>query len=193
MPCKWSFEAPEGFGFKVVVQKLDSSVVLRIKNSTDIITNERSLELNFPYYNSDKFIQIDLPKPAPLISTGSDFEAYITIVKNIQEKNDANCSTFMNGTVLVWTNMDQNYEGYENNVRCNFNLTISPKTVVLARADLPITFTTEFGVDYVKYNDDGNDVIFPRQKHYARDVYIFESNKNGTDKTVMWEFVSDGK
>uniref|UniRef100_A0A914QYE9 CUB domain-containing protein n=1 Tax=Panagrolaimus davidi TaxID=227884 RepID=A0A914QYE9_9BILA len=88
--------------------------------------------------------------------------------------------------------MDQNYEGYENNVQCNFNLTILPKTVVLARADLPITFTTEFGVDYVKYNDDGNDVIFPRQKHYARDVYIFESNKNGTDKTVMWEFVSDG-
>uniref|UniRef100_A0AC35G6E3 Uncharacterized protein n=1 Tax=Panagrolaimus sp. PS1159 TaxID=55785 RepID=A0AC35G6E3_9BILA len=38
IPCKWSFEAPEGYGFKVLVQKLDPLMVLRIENSTDIIT-----------------------------------------------------------------------------------------------------------------------------------------------------------
>uniref|UniRef100_A0AC35FYX8 C-type lectin domain-containing protein n=1 Tax=Panagrolaimus sp. PS1159 TaxID=55785 RepID=A0AC35FYX8_9BILA len=177
-PCKWRFSAPKNYGFKIVIEvfNVSNNVQFFIRNSKDIIVNKRSAKTFHPFYNEDTWIDISISGSNPNFVPKMEFQAYITVInKTFELAEESN--------VTVWTSIDEKDSGYSKNVHCTFNLVISPNTMVLAVSDISL----ESGVDYVRYSQDnyivniGNDVEL-----------ILEPYKNGTERHVLWEFVSDG-
>lgn len=84
---------------------------------------------------------------------------------------------------LFWTNIDQSYSGYKNNVRCTFNLLVFPNTEVIATVS---NLFLEDYVDVVRYYDDDNSTVI-----FLGDVTILP-HSGGSIKQVLWEFLSDG-
>uniref|UniRef100_A0A914QD33 CUB domain-containing protein n=1 Tax=Panagrolaimus davidi TaxID=227884 RepID=A0A914QD33_9BILA len=159
---------------------------LLVTNSTDLILNERSARLNFPYYNSDKYLQIDLLKNEETLFNEMEFQAYISVVKTNFDKIDGNCSSgFNDDGVLTWSNRNV----YENNIQCIFELIIKPNTEVnidSRNADL------ELNVDYIVYytNENENDINL---LSYGGDSFNFITIKgyeNGSDKHVFFEYLT---
>uniref|UniRef100_A0AC34FE70 C-type lectin domain-containing protein n=1 Tax=Panagrolaimus sp. ES5 TaxID=591445 RepID=A0AC34FE70_9BILA len=187
-PCEWKLSAPEGYGFKIVIEifEVSSNLKLTVKNSTDIILNERSVNILHPYYNEDNWLQINLSKINSIFMNPVEFQAYITVVKKAFKVAADSCFLISKANnKTIWTNQNNETYRYSKNSRCTLNLVISPKTVVLTKS---VKNSLEPGVDHVGYYNENNDfvIIDPGL------LLVFEPHKNGTEKHVFWEFVSDG-
>lgn len=145
------------------------------------IFSERSAKINRAYYNSDSFIQINLLKDN---FTSPVFNAYISIVKQNALKSNGNCIV-LNGTgSFTWSSNFNLKIGYQNNILCNYALTVQPGTTYLATLE---QFSVEKGVDYLKFDDGEYD--FDLNYRYQ---FILESYRNGTQNTYLFEFMADG-
>uniref|UniRef100_A0AC34GNY3 CUB domain-containing protein n=1 Tax=Panagrolaimus sp. ES5 TaxID=591445 RepID=A0AC34GNY3_9BILA len=192
--CRWQFLAPNGYGFKIVVEKFNVSLNTKflIENDTDKLVNGQNLQLHHPYYNSAKWIQIYLSQSDPAFFTDIEFEAYITIVNQNFTEKLVNCIEKRNGSDVIWTNFDYQNIGYERNRRCEYNLVIKPNTETYVSIE---KFALEKGVDYVAYYDIDSNLknILPYDLTPNRpNVFVLEPYYNNFDKHVLFEFVSDG-
>uniref|UniRef100_A0AC35G7S5 Uncharacterized protein n=1 Tax=Panagrolaimus sp. PS1159 TaxID=55785 RepID=A0AC35G7S5_9BILA len=180
--CLWRFEAPEGYGLKIVIQtfNVSSQTSLRIKNTTDLLINERSVKVNFPYYNNDKYLEIYLSKGNPFFVADIEFQAYVSIVKSEEEKQKINCTIWEADNIITWTNIDENYTGYAANTQCNYNFIVRKHYVVIVNV---VDLYMEEGVDFVSYNTDKDNSIIVSNKG----VFVIEPYKNGTEKYVSWK------
>uniref|UniRef100_A0A914QSF4 CUB domain-containing protein n=1 Tax=Panagrolaimus davidi TaxID=227884 RepID=A0A914QSF4_9BILA len=182
--CKWQFKAPKGFGFKIVIQKINmfSKGHFQVFNSTDMFLNERSAKINHPFYNPDDFIQIFLNKGNS--STEIDFNAYVTIVKQNFEKSGGSCVIVNGNGTFTWASNANLTNGYDNNIACQFNLTVHAGTSFLITVD---QWSLEEGVDLLFYRDDELSYELKRKNQFVLQPY-----KNNTDKEFIFEFIADG-
>uniref|UniRef100_A0A914XXC1 CUB domain-containing protein n=1 Tax=Panagrolaimus superbus TaxID=310955 RepID=A0A914XXC1_9BILA len=183
--CKWKFLAPDGYGFKVVIEIFNVSATTKfsIINSTQIILNERSVKLLHPYYNSDMFIQIDLSKSDPNFVTQVEFQAYVTIVKQQFGMSIPSCISTEIDVGTRWTNLISPLQGYDNNMCCSYNFTILKNRGVSVYIE---QLWLETNVDVLKYRigDSANVLIVDYE-----DIVIQPKN---IDREAVFEFISDG-
>uniref|UniRef100_A0A914PMF1 CUB domain-containing protein n=1 Tax=Panagrolaimus davidi TaxID=227884 RepID=A0A914PMF1_9BILA len=193
VPCQWRFVSPNGYGFKIVIQKFNISKTtsFRIENSTQIIANEKSAKTYHPYYNSDNYIQITLSKGEANFITDMEFQAYISLIKNSQEKTNISCNVLFKNNTIIWSNINET-KGYENNIQCFYELILPANAVVI----VSMTGYLENKIDYVKYHEigsyDESSKIIEIPDYQNEIDFVIDNFKDNFDKHFMFEFVSDG-
>uniref|UniRef100_A0A914Q8E1 CUB domain-containing protein n=1 Tax=Panagrolaimus davidi TaxID=227884 RepID=A0A914Q8E1_9BILA len=195
-PCIWRFNAPPGYGFKIYSTYIFINIThaeLIIKNSTDVFINTRNYREFYPFYNPDNYLEITLfPGTRDLLAnlTDREFSCSVSVVKKDFEKRDK-CLTKLQGTSTIWSNYETDYELYDNDLRCNFNINIP------SYSEIYITGLRELEInaDYIVYYDKENN-SHPLPTHYKQDYYtthfmIFSENAS-LGSNVSFEFNSDG-
>uniref|UniRef100_A0AC35FMZ8 CUB domain-containing protein n=1 Tax=Panagrolaimus sp. PS1159 TaxID=55785 RepID=A0AC35FMZ8_9BILA len=187
--CRWKFIAPNEYGFKIVIYKFNPKTEVSITNSTDIIVNQRSVKLNHPYYNDDNSIQIYWLNSL-MKFTANDFSISISIVKKSFNYTDENCTiTDVDDVKKHWKSFTYPYKGFPNNARCFYNLTIPANTSV---GMIIYTWGIETNADILQYYRSETDIVQILKQPSFNLGFMLESGYNGIEKSVLFEFKSDG-
>uniref|UniRef100_A0A914Q7M4 CUB domain-containing protein n=1 Tax=Panagrolaimus davidi TaxID=227884 RepID=A0A914Q7M4_9BILA len=112
-----------------------------------------------------------------------EFDAYISIVKQNVPQISNGCAVVVGDGNFTWSTRNLT-NGYENNVICNFNVTVESGTSIMANID---QMSIEDDVDQLRYYYD----LYNLPLH-IHDRIILRAHENGSAKTYYFVFESDG-
>uniref|UniRef100_A0A914QM08 CUB domain-containing protein n=1 Tax=Panagrolaimus davidi TaxID=227884 RepID=A0A914QM08_9BILA len=192
LACKWQFTAPLNYGFKIVVEMFETAkdTFFEVKNRTDLLINEKSVKLYHAIYNSDTYLQVSLNNS----ENSCRFQAFISVVKNTNIKQDGNCTIKVTETGEINWSTDLNGYMYENNIKCTHDFYIYNGTEAVF--DFYYLSIRDTGGDYIGYYDEESGELVKMDSQTFSDGgdrgIKLAPYKNGTTKRVTWEFISDG-